>query len=100
MRARKPIVEFRWQAYDPTTGVVKKQGIIREDEGKAVKYAQEIVDGIRDLDCEQIRDTPGNTWYGLKVRIVTRTISPWTLHADLEPTETEPTGTRPTAANV
>ena len=39
MRKQKPIVEYRWEAYNPDTGAVAKKGPVRTELSKVLKYA-------------------------------------------------------------
>ena len=71
MREQKPTIEYRWEAFDPDSGTVVKRGPIRTDLSKAAKYKSEIEVGI-------LNSTLAPYWNGLSLRIVTRTISPWT----------------------
>ena len=70
MREQKPTVEYRWEAYD-FDGRVVKRSPIRTDLAKVARYKSEIEAGI-------LAGTLSSYWNGLSLRIVTRTISPWT----------------------
>lgn len=80
-KSKKPTVEFRWEAYGDD-GIVVKRGPIRDDLSKVEKYADEIRVGIESMkrNDPEARSTwtPAPYWADLNIRIVTRTISPWT----------------------
>ena len=76
----KSTVEYRWEAYDVDTGKVEKRGPIRDDLAKVTKYKTEIEVGISNLNDGGIHGGPhlAPYWANLKLRTLTRTISPWT----------------------
>ena len=93
-KMKKPTVEYRWEAFYPATAdyateSVFRRGPIRNDLAKVAKYAVEIEDEITGLEGKTIEETArlypqagprhlSPDWRGAKVRILTRTISPWT----------------------
>ena len=90
----KPTVEYRWEAYHPT-GVgehidaltVFKRGPIRTDIDKVSKYANELVNEIMDLEDPQTVTTGRHLapyWKGARIRVLERSISPWTEMEDWE----------------
>lgn len=85
MRKQKPIVEYRWEAYNPDTGAVAKKGPVRTELSKVLKYADEIRGGI---DGTVDGWNPAPYWDGLKIRVITRVISPWT-ELQLQDTEVQ-----------
>ena len=79
---KKPTIEYRWEAYYPETGKVFKRGPIRNDIGKVAKYAVELIDEIFELEDEGWVDKKKTShlapyWEDSKIRVLTRTISPW-----------------------
>ncbi len=79
MSKKANTIEYQWEAFDPETGVVAKRGPIREDLSKVEKYADEIQAGIDGMNGVQDGWTPAIYWYGLKIRIKTREITPWAV---------------------
>ncbi len=90
MRVIKDTTEWRWEAYNPETGAVAKKGPIRTDLAKVDKYAREIAEGIAGMGGDIIDSwNPAPYWDGLKVRIVSRTISPWVVSEEVAPQSTD-----------
>ena len=67
---KKSTVEYRWEAYWED-GKVMKRGPVRTDLAKVEKYKEEIEHDI-------VHGGLASYWDGWKLRIVTRTITPWT----------------------
>lgn len=83
---KKPTTEYRWEAYYPV-GVggrkneeVFKRGPIRTDIDTVKKYADELTREIAELEFppSQQKRHLAPYWRGARIRIFTRTISPWT----------------------
>lgn len=76
----KPTVEYRWEASDETGRVVKR-GTVRTDLPKVIKSKLEIESEIRDLESADGVAIQGRRlapyWRGLRLRVITRTITPW-----------------------
>ena len=79
-KVKKTTVEYRWEAYYPETGEVFRRGTVRTDYGKVVKNANELIEEIATIGfVTGMRDRfLASYWEGAEVRIVGRTISPWT----------------------
>ena len=90
----KPIIEYRWEAYYPTGAVghmdaltVFKRGPIRTDIDKVAKYATELVKEIAELDDDTSESKSRHLapyWKGARIRVLERSISPWTEVDDWE----------------
>lgn len=76
---KKSTTEYRWEAVGPD-GKVFKRGPIRTDLAKTKKYADEITGEIATDKEARLAGKRhlAPYWNGAKIRIITRTITPWT----------------------
>lgn len=79
---KKPTVEYRWEAFGPDDGKVVKRGLVRSDRDKVVKAALDIRSEIENIDNPAAKRHLAPYWRGLKVRVLTRTVPPWTEMED------------------
>jgi hypothetical protein len=90
---KKPTVEYQWEAYypdageyHPGNGEVFKRGPIRDDIDKVTRYVNDLRREIADLELPKHPDSKrhlASYWRGAAIRVVTRTISPWTEIAEI-----------------
>lgn len=85
--SKRSTIEWRWEAYypigfgDSTKQHVFKRGPVREDLAKVKKYADELREEIADLELPEHPNPKRHLspyWRGAEIRILTRTLSPWT----------------------
>ena len=80
----KPATQYQWEAFDPDDGSVVKRGIVRSDRTKVIKSALDIQSEIENIDNPAQKRHLAPYWRGLKIRVLTRTIPPWTEMEDWE----------------
>lgn len=77
---KKPATEYRWEAVS-ADGTVFKRGTVRTDLVKVMKNVVELRTEIDALDTGIYPNPKRHLapyWRGAKIRVLTRTLSPWT----------------------